>query len=746
MLPADLRETLVGDVLQDQISSAHPAAPLVVAPLLEAAGVLHVRPTLVVLPHDSRLPEFDCVRTGMLGTIEERPTDGADGRAGFAGARDVASTPKLLELLEPNPSHRVDSRAFLTARLMDLYVGDWDRHWDQWRWARFDDEAGAHWWQPIPRDRDQAFARFDGVIPWIARVYREELVGFRERYPRIFRLAWTGRALDRRFLTDLERPVWDSTARALQVRLSDPVIEAAVRQLPPEYFALNGDDLARALRSRRNQLPEAAAQFYALLAREVDVHASDKAELAEVERLAGGLVVVRLGRRSAEGDEPPYYERTFDPRETAEIRLYLHGGGDRAVVRGTAPGPVIRIVGGGGDDELIDSSSVEGTHFYDDRGENRLVRGPETDVDDRRYRAPPRNTGALAFLADSLPRDWGSRAVPLMSLSFTSDIGVFVGGGVTRTFYGFRQHPYRSRVTLRGGVAPGAGAYQAELMADFRGPVPGAALEFRLRASGIEALRFYGFGNETVAPAPDEFYRVRQEQYHVTSSLALPVSGAVRLAAGPELSVAHTEQGGGSFLDSVRPYGAGTFAQAGFRAGLEADTRDRPAAPARGVLLSLGGKFYPAVLDTKSAYAVLHGEAATYLTAATFPAATLALRTGATKVFGRPPFYDAAYLGGFATVRGLPEQRFAGDGAAYGNAELRVKLANTWFPVPGDFGVFALGDAGRVYWDGDDSDQWHTAMGGGLWLALLDRTSTLTLAVARSEERTRVYLRAGFSY
>src|SRR5437016_13944471 len=37
-LPPDLRATFARDVIQDQISSAHPGGPLVVAPLLDAAG------------------------------------------------------------------------------------------------------------------------------------------------------------------------------------------------------------------------------------------------------------------------------------------------------------------------------------------------------------------------------------------------------------------------------------------------------------------------------------------------------------------------------------------------------------------------------------------------------------------------------------------------------------------------------------------------------------------------------------
>src|SRR6202008_279022 len=69
-LPPDLRATIARDLIQDQISSAHPGAPLVVAPLLDAARVLNAQPHIVLLPDDPRLAGFDCVRAGFkLGMI-----------------------------------------------------------------------------------------------------------------------------------------------------------------------------------------------------------------------------------------------------------------------------------------------------------------------------------------------------------------------------------------------------------------------------------------------------------------------------------------------------------------------------------------------------------------------------------------------------------------------------------------------------------------------------------------------------
>ncbi len=48
-LPEAFREYLVDDVVQDQLSSAHPASALMVPPLARAAGVIHNERRLVPL-------------------------------------------------------------------------------------------------------------------------------------------------------------------------------------------------------------------------------------------------------------------------------------------------------------------------------------------------------------------------------------------------------------------------------------------------------------------------------------------------------------------------------------------------------------------------------------------------------------------------------------------------------------------------------------------------------------------------
>ena len=730
-LPPELRRSFARELLQDQISSAHPGAPLVVAPLLEATGVLHATPVLFVLPDDPRLTPFDCVQAGMLGMLEERPAGASDDEPGFAGALELASTQKLFDRIEHSAADRVDARAFLAARLLDVFIGDWDRHQDQWRWARFD-EGGIHWWRPIPRDRDQAFARLDGLLVALAGIYYPQLIGFGDHYPSLFRLTYAGQVLDRRLLSELEQPVWDSTAAALQRRLTDSVIDAAVGRLPPEWLHGNGARLARALRQRRDHLPDAARRFYRLLAGYVDVHATDDADTADLDR-SPGRSVLRVRAHGA-----TYFSRAFTASETKEIRLYLHGGDDRVVVRGSPGGPRLRVVGGGGDDALVDSSAG-GVHFYDDRGTNRFVRGAHTGVDIRRYEAPPIDTSTLGR-----PRDWGARAVPFSWVSFGSDIGLFVGGGLVRTGYGFRHVPYRDRTTVRAGYATGAASYRADLVHEVRGFPGPAVTTLHLRASGIDVVRFYGFGNQTVDTGSTAFYKVPQQQYLVAPTITWPVSSGADVSFGAVLKNAKSEPGPDRLLGVLRPYGIGNFWQAGVTGGARLDTRDRPSWAARGAFVTVSGGVYPAALDVTKAFGVLSAQAATYLTPRGGP--TLALRVGGSRTFGPYPFHEAAFIGGATTVRGFPEHRFAGDAALYANAELRASLARFYFLLPIEFGGFGLADAGRVFLSGERSDVWHGAAGGGVWFAFLSRANTLVVAAARSAERTGFYVRAGFAY
>jgi hypothetical protein len=90
--------------------------------------------------------------------------------------------------------------------------------------------------------------------------------------------------------------------------------------------------------------------------------------------------------------------------------------------------------------------------------------------------------------------------------------------------------------------------------------------------------------------------------------------------------------------------------------------------------------------------------------------------------------------------------RFGGDAAAWGGAELRLALARIDVLLPGRLGIHSLYDAGRVWVSGERSRQWHSAWGGGIWLSLVQPKNVVAFTVARSAELTAFYVAAGFHY
>ena len=168
-LSKDLEHTKAGAAIQDQSSVMHPSGGLVTARLEERAGLLQVRPKIVLMPDDPRLGEFRKQFANLVGTIEERPDEAEEGQKLFANADKIVSTPKFVADIEESLAHRLDSRDYLKARLLDFLVGDTDRGADQWRWARFD-RGDLHLFRPIPRDHDYGFMRPTGLLATLVKM------------------------------------------------------------------------------------------------------------------------------------------------------------------------------------------------------------------------------------------------------------------------------------------------------------------------------------------------------------------------------------------------------------------------------------------------------------------------------------------------------------------------------------------------------------------------------------------------
>ncbi len=742
-----LRESLAQDVLQDQVGALFPLSARVVAPLLDAVGILHPQPSLVVMPDDPRLGEFREGFAGLLGWIELRPDEGEDDSPGFAGSERVVGTDRLFERLEEEADNRIDAEAVLRARLMDMLVGDWDRHPDQWRWAGFERD-GLLVFQPVPRDRDWALTRLDGLLPAFTQIPWPYYLGFDTDYASAFRQTWNGRGIDRRLLVSLDRAAVRRVAEAVQSRLTDAVIEGAVRGLPESYYTQVGPWLEAALKNRRDGLVALADEHYLLYAGWVDVETTDEDEVAFVERRAGGELRVRIVLQdSTEAPaDPVILDRVFRPDETEEVRLYLRGGDDVALVGGEPSGPIgVRIVGGGADDRFIDRTSGLGVAFYDDRDDDdEFETGLATRVDRREWDEPD---DVEAEKHMTRPRDWGSRWIPTPLLSYDPDLGLFVGARAQRTGWGFRHFPWSSLLDASFGVGTHGGTVRAQVSWQQEVLEPGLRVRFQGSVSGAEFDRFYGFGN-TTPERPDDTARARRSETRIGAGMNYQSRGGWSVATGLEFWTQRAADNDGQFIEEARPYGYGAFDQVAATAGFTLDRRDDAGHPRHGWFLDLGTRLVPDMLDVDGSYGTARGDLRGYWSSSDEMVLrpSLALRVGGESVlWGEAPWFDAATLGGPADLRGFLQGRFRGDGALWGNAELRLYVSEFLLFLPGHWGVLALADAGRVWTDGSSPGDWHTAAGGGVWARFVD-LYTAHLAVARSTETVTVYFGIGLPF
>ncbi len=377
-----LKHTIAASFLRDQTAALNPYAALVVAPLAEAAGLPHANPHLVYLPSDSAtLGKYNSVAGDKVYLLEEKMDDKYWLRDESGSMSDIVSSKKLLKKRFKDSKYQVDGLAFAKARLFDLLLNDRDRHQGQWNWVEYKRKDQVLY-KPIPKDRDQAFYKFaHGFLPHLfgRGLNYQKFTGFHDDYRNLHALMLKSRYIDQQFLSEVTEAQFDSIAKDMQHRLTDDVIDKAVRMFPEPVYKLTGERIAQSLKSRRNLLPDVANKYYKQLAKEVWVVGSDEKEKFIVERLDDERTAVSMFSAK---DDQLIYHRIFFRKETQEIKLYGLAEDDEFKVSGKVnKGISVTIAGGMGQDEIEDTSEVAGwrkmTVVQDTKTGNKLKLGKE---------------------------------------------------------------------------------------------------------------------------------------------------------------------------------------------------------------------------------------------------------------------------------------------------------------------------------------------------------------------------------
>ena len=730
VLPSNVNEGLIADLA----SGRHPAGPLVAAALAEAAGVPNQEGWLVALPTGGETTDTDTsavLTPGYLLRNDPLPT--ADS-TGVVEPGAVATLLTVRHRILAYPAEQVDARGVLRGSLFDVFVGDFNPRFIQWRVQAVRTERGIVW-RPLGRFRESALADYDGLVTSFARLQHPDLSTFGSHYPGDLTGTLLQTSAYRWLLGSLDRSAWDSAAAELQARLTDSVIAAAVARMPAPYRDRMGERLAQRLRQRRDQLPKAAERMYRQLREEGEVRGTFAADVIEVEWLQGDSLALRVEDA----------EQRFAAGETARVTLFPNGGADtvRFVGRGGRR-PELRIAPPAGAAIVVEGDAAgDPAAVYGERAGVRVV--------------PP---GAVALHSKSV-RDVLARIDstmlerPVTSIQYRptgwfelrSGPGLLVGGGIVRTDWSGRAVPYRNWTRLRAAYGTGSSRFIVELKNELRWAASPLQLHLSAVASGVGAIYYHGLGNETSSSQPRSYYRAGQTQYGIAPTVVVPLSDRIKAGAGLEFRWVKTPLDTALFIGVDRPYGTPSFGETGLTAQLVYDSRDVRGAPRHGAHVALDGAWYPVIGNGSGTFGSVTGSASGFVTPAWWQAMTVAARVTGTATFGNVPYFEAAFIGGSHSVRGLPRGRYTGDQSLLGNLDLRWRLSRVQFVLPWDFGVLGLGDVGRVFVAEEHSDVWHPSYGGGLWLALLDRSLAASLTVATGAgEGALINLGGGFAF
>ena len=758
MLPIEWQKTIVAKEVQDQVSAAHPGVFPILDGLSDALPWAEQMPQrLVVMPDDPRLGEFRERFAGRLGTFGVFPTAANADHAGFLGASEIISTLELWSRWLEDPSNQPDAELLLRYRIVDLWTGNWDRHSKQWRWAMV---PGENAWRPIAEDPDQAFVNYQGVLLWLARWQVPVLLDFKDKIPKMEGLVFNGISIDRWMLSELDRESYLRAAREIEAQLTDEVIANAVKQQPQEWYELNGEALIERLIKRRDGLEEAVNRFYLHLADRVGIRGSDQDDLLRIRRFDGGAVEVALELQH--GAEEPYFRRRFEPEQTKALHIYLYGGDDRVISEGPSTDKIkVHVAGGEGNDFLDDSASGR-TRYYDSEGQNRVVEGHRTKVDTRPYENPSPNE-SRPWLE---PRDHGKWTRPNVVVDWNGDLGLLLGGGFTRTAWSFRKYPHDNTHHLTAAYSTGRTAGTVRYSNDYRLLNSDWSVGLSLRASGIESLNFFGFGNETVRVDEldsADFYQVDENLVRFFPKVIWQPDSNLGAYFGAEFQYTE-ETSTNTLISEEQPYGSGEFTQFGLIGGIswsalgpessmsitqfELPNESFEFERRTGARFNLEASYFPETFDLEEDFGAVEGLIAGYLGLGKNERVVLAGRVGGRKVWGRFPWHEAAFIGDRASNRGFPVQRFAGDRSLYGSAELRLHLFDAVALFPGRLWIYGLADVGRVWTDGEESDEWHPSYGAGVVIELAATPIKLRAEIAENKDEgdRRFYFSTGFAF
>ena len=742
LLPEALRSTFARDFLDDVTSGQHPFSALVVPPIADAVKVPHANPVIGVIAPDKNLGFYERYFVNTVCLIEEREPDGKSDNTG-----------KMLNSLDKDNDNSIKGKEFQRAKMLDMFLGDWDRHEDQWRWHNTDSGKDKKY-EPVPRDRDQVFHVTQGWLPRLAAkpylLPTLQNFGAKIEHPKysMFKTSFLNAYPDMQF--DYED--WMKMTNRFTKDLTDSVLEEALRKLPATSYNIRYDVLIKDLKERREDMPRAMDEYYKFINKIADIKLSDKNELVKIQDAGNGSLRVVIRKFNKSGElRGELMDKTFTPGMTKEIRVYTSGGNDSVWIDNKTSNIKLRIIGGEGRKAYQVAEAKRRIKLYDKPG-------PVFYGDSSRF---------IKYLSDDsanttfVPVNLYNVTMPLFSIGINPDDGLLIGAGYIHTEQeSFRKIPFASQYQIMASHSFSTSAFNISYKGEWNELFGKADLIVQANIYAPQNTQnFYGTGNETQFIKTGDYkkyYRVRFNLYQFMPALRWTFNGRrSNVTLGPAFQYYNfpQDENSGKYIEqpgAVRTYDSSSLASTRIHAGLvfnfSQDLRNSKLIPSWGSSVSVQIMAWQGLNDASKSYGQFKANVAVFKSINARSTLVLADRLGGTVTVGNPAFYQTAFLGGQGNLLGYSQFRFSGLNSVYNNLELRLKLADfVNYILPGQLGLFGFFDIGRVWDKNDYSHQWHNGTGVGIYFSPA-QMAVIQIVAGHSVEGWYPYLSLGFRF
>jgi len=739
-----LDDTTIDKFLSDFYTTSNPYAAFAIGGLSSAVGVNHTNPVLYYIPKQKTLGAFNEDFGDELYMIEEHVGSTQAGLESFGNPKQILSTADVLQEIHRSGKSVVDEPSYIKARLFDMLLGDWDRHEDQWRWAYYDDEDGTSHCEPIPRDRDQAFSKYDGaLISFLTRSIPalRKMQSYDEDIRSVKWLASSPYHLDLMLVNSSGWDEWEKQAQHIQEHLTDEDVEKAFEAFPLEVRGEVIDDIKVKLKGRRSNLVKIAKAYYEYLNKFKVIVGTQKTDTFSITRLPNGDTAIKIDRK-----DMGLLNRTFSHDITKEIWIYGLDGKDTFVVDGEGDHLIkIRIVGGKKND-IYDFKNTKKVKLYDYKSkENTIVnkKSKKWLVDDYELNNYDHKKVKHNF----------SQILPLLGVN--PDDGVKLGVLNNFSYFGLQRNEFTYKHSISAAYYTGNSGYDLSYKGEFSNI-------FHKWNFGVEgkytspnfAQNFFGFGNETSYDKDDvelDFNRVSIKEWNAAVSLIWHGENGGSFYFKPLIESFEVENVEDRFVN-ILPEEATLFEKqiyVGSEVNYTFKNRNDIAYPTMGLDagITVG---YKTVIDggnDDSSFGYIKPHIAVNHKLNKSGSLVFATKLGGEAILGDDfELYHAAQLGGGENLRGYRKERFIGNYSVFQSTDLRLEIGDfNSAIIPTKYGVTGGFDYGRVWLKNDTSDKWHNSLGGSFWISGLE-TFTLNAGYYSSADGGIISVVLGFSF